>query len=191
MPWLHARFQTGASSFFWWEWVLLGPLLFVITYLEKSRVSYVVAGLLSLTGREVPPDFHSPWLARSLPEYWRRFHFWLWEFYMDYIYIPLSAALLRRFPPMVAGRLALFLTFSLGTTLVHWVHYPAPLLSALVLGVVFGAFTLFHALGVAPLKNRWLGIFLTWVTVFVLYIAAYPIYGFGWGLSEFFEFFRK
>jgi len=188
LPRLEARFEAGLSSFLWWEWVLLGPILFLIAYFEKSRVSYIVAGLLNLTGRAVSPDFRAPWRAKSLPEYWRRFHYWVWEYYIDYIYMPLSAFLRRKLSVRAASLAALFLTFSAGTSLVHWVHYPAPFLMALVLGIIFGLFTLLHSLAEVWLSNPKIGIPVTWVSVFFLYALAYPVYGLGWGWREIIQF---
>lgn len=191
VPWLQAHYQAGISSFRWWECLALGPLLFVVAYFEKSRVSYIVAGLLSLSGRDITPDFRAPWLARSLPDYWRRFHFWVWEYYMDFIYIPLSVRLLGRFSPRAAGLIAMFLTFSVGTSLIHWVHYPAPFSMALLLGCLFGGLTLLHSLAGRHLQSSKLGIPVTWLSVFFLYAAAYPVYGLGWGVPEFLEFLRR
>lgn len=191
LPWLEARYRSGLSSFLWWELVLLGPALFLISYLEKSRVSYVVAGLLSLSGRSITPDFRAPWAARSLPEYWRRFHYWVWEYYIDYVYMPASVALSRRMSPRAAALTALFLTFSIGTSLIHWVHYPAPFGAALALGTLFGALTLLHGLLGARLSESRLAIPITWLSVFFLYALAYPVYGLGWGAAELVAFFRN
>lgn len=191
VPRLEERYRAGLGSFAWWELLALGPTLFVVSYLEKSRVSYVVAGLLSLCGRAVEPDFRSPWAARSLPEYWRRFHYWLWEYYVDYVYMPLSVVLARRLPPRAAALLAVFLTFAVGTSLIHWVHYPAPFGTTLALGTLFGAFTLAHGLAGARLSESPLGRPATWASVFLLYAAAYPVYGLGWGLEELLAFVRR
>ncbi len=191
VPRLQDRYGGGLSSFLWWEWFALGPLLFLLSYLEKSRVSYIVAGLLSLTGRDITPDFRAPWLARSLPDYWRRFHFWLWEYYIDFIYMPLSALLGEHLGPRAAALLALFLTFSVGTSLIHWVHYPAPFSAAFLLGTLFGALTVAHGIGARFLERSRAGVPLTWASVFFLYAVAYPVYGLGWGLSELVVFFTK
>ena len=188
---VQGRFSAGLSSFHWWEIVLLGPFLFLISYLEKSRVTYLVAGHLSLVGYRLEPDFRSPWLARDLLEYWRRFHYWMWEYYVDFVYLPLSTYLARTFGPREASLLALFLTFTVGTSIVHWVHYPAPFVTALVLGLLFGLASLFHGIFSKALqRSRW-GTAFTWLTVFFLYILAYPAYGLGWGVHDFFEFLRR
>lgn len=191
MPYLEARFRAGISSFRWWEWVLVGPFLFAASYLEKARVSYVAAGTLALSGHDVEPDFRSPWLARDLLDYWRRFHYWLWEYYIDLIYMPLATWLGWRMPARAASFLALFLTFTVGTSLIHWVHYPAPFLTALWLGFLFGVASVLHGLLAPHLRNARVGIPVTWLTVFVLYFLAYPAYGLGWGLPEVLAFFRR
>ena len=187
-PLLAEWYAGGLVSFLSWRFPAAGVLLFLIAYLEKSRVSYVAAGFLSLAGWKVEPDFRAPWLAQSLPEYWRRFHFWVWEFYVDIIFGPLSVWLARRVGPAAALRLSLLLTFFLGTTVSHYISYPAPLLVTAGLGLLFGLVTMLHTFGQERLP-RPLGVGLTWISVWFLYLLAYPAFGLGWGWGEWGRFF--
>ncbi|MGZ3712736.1 MAG: hypothetical protein ACXVBE_13310, partial [Bdellovibrionota bacterium] len=191
LPWLGGLYSGGLSTVRWFEWLALGPVLFVISYLDKSQVSYFVAGFLRLSGRNVEPDFRAPWLALNLLDYWRRFHFWLWEYYMDIIYPFFLLPLSRRMRPERALPLALFLAFTMGTGAGHFLSYRSGLIASFVLAAIFGFATLLHCFLQAKLKSRWVGIPFTWLTVFLLYILAYPVIGLGWGLGEFLVFIRS
>ncbi len=115
----------------------------------------------------------------------------MWEYYVDYVYMPVSVALSRRMNPRAAALMALFLTFSVGTSLIHWVHYPAPIWAAAALGTLFGALTLIHGLLGRRLSESRVAIPITWASVFFLYALAYPVYGLGWGVAELAAFFRN
>jgi D-alanyl-lipoteichoic acid acyltransferase DltB (MBOAT superfamily) len=51
-----------------------------------------------LFGIELSPNFQQPYFARSFTEFWNRWHITLSHWLRDYIYFPLSRALLRRNP---------------------------------------------------------------------------------------------
>lgn len=187
-PWIAARFSAPLGAWLWWQFPVVGILLFVLAYLEKSRVSYLAAGFLRLAGHEVEPDFRAPWLSRDLLDFWRRFHYWVLEFYRDCFYGPLSVVLSRRMSTYSALGLSLFVTFVVGTTLSHYVWYPGPFLLCLALGVLFGSATLIHYVARPLLRRAWLGIPFTWGTVLFLYFTAYPIFGLGWDWARLKEF---
>ncbi|MGE3262210.1 MAG: hypothetical protein AB7K68_10565 [Bacteriovoracia bacterium] len=189
LPWLGGLYGGGIKQIFWYEWLSLGPVLFLLAYLDKSQVSYLVAGFLRLSGKNIEPDFRSPWLAFDLLDYWRRFHYWLWEFYMDVLYPILLVPLSRRMRAEFALPLALFFSFSLGTGSGHFLSYRAGLGMSLALGAFFGLATMLHYYLRLPLKSRWIGIPATWLTIFLLYSLAYPVFGLGWGFAEFRQFF--
>jgi hypothetical protein len=87
-----------------------------------------------------------------------------------------------------ALRLALFFTFFLGTTVSHYISYPSPLAITAGLGVLFGLLTLLHTLGLEKLP-RAVGVGVTWISVWFLYLLTYPAFGLGWGFSEWGKFF--
>jgi hypothetical protein len=188
-PWLNGLYSGGLHHVQWFEWVLVGPAVFLIAYLDKSQVSYLTAGMMRLAGKDIEPDFRSPWFAHDLLDYWRRFHYWLWEFYMNVVYPLLLLPLARRLKPQQALPLALFLAFSLGTGMAHFLSYRASLLASLALGAIFGFATVMHYFMRGLFKDARIGIPATWSTVFLLYVLAYPVFGLGWGLAEFSQFF--
>jgi alginate O-acetyltransferase complex protein AlgI len=59
-------------------------------YLWIAGYSDLAIGLGRLGGFRVPENFDSPWLSRSVREFWRRWHISLSTWLRDYVYIPLG-----------------------------------------------------------------------------------------------------
>jgi alginate O-acetyltransferase complex protein AlgI len=90
-------------------------------------------GLALLLGFRFPQNFHSPYQASSIAEFWRRWHMSLSFWLRDYLYIPLGGS---RGSTFVVGR-NLLLTMFLGglwhgaaATFVVWGLYHGVLLAA-------------------------------------------------------------
>jgi D-alanyl-lipoteichoic acid acyltransferase DltB (MBOAT superfamily) len=79
-------------------------------YFDFSGYSDMAIGLARLFGIRLPLNFHSPYKATSIIEFWRRWHMTLSRFLRDYLYIPLGGN--RRGP--VRRYLNLFVTMLLG-----------------------------------------------------------------------------
>lgn len=173
-----------------------GAGAFLLAYVEKSRVSYMSAGFLRLSGYAVVPDFRSPWLARSLLDYWRRFHSWVYDFFVECLYAPLSYGFWKILPERIVIPASIFFTFFLGSSLSHFVSYPGKLSLCFLLAFFFGALTTVHAVVVELALRRpalrrfsWLGVPATWLSVMALYALAYPVFGLAWGPKAWFGFF--
>ncbi|MBI1813993.1 MAG: MBOAT family protein [Deltaproteobacteria bacterium] len=65
-------------------------------YNDFAGYTSLVRGVSLLFGIELSPNFASPYFARSFSEFWTRWHISLSQWLRDYIYLPLSRALLRR-----------------------------------------------------------------------------------------------
>ncbi len=79
-------------------------------YFDFSGYSDMAIGLSRMFGVVLPLNFHSPYKARNIAEFWRRWHMTLSRFLRDYLYIPLGGnrnGNARRY-------LNLFLTMTLG-----------------------------------------------------------------------------
>jgi hypothetical protein len=50
----------------------------------------MAVGLLKMFGIDLPFNFNSPYKARNIIEFWRRWHMTLSRFLRDYLYIPLG-----------------------------------------------------------------------------------------------------
>jgi D-alanyl-lipoteichoic acid acyltransferase DltB (MBOAT superfamily) len=59
-------------------------------YFDFSGYSDMAIGLSRLFGVRLPLNFHSPYKATSIIEFWRRWHMTLSRFLRDYLYVPLG-----------------------------------------------------------------------------------------------------
>ncbi len=73
-----------------------GILLFAIQiYFDFSGYSDMAIGLGKMYGFNYKENFDYPYIAKSVTEFWRRWHISLTSFFRDYVYIPLGGN--RRF----------------------------------------------------------------------------------------------
>jgi len=80
------------------------PLAMVLTalqvYCDFSGGIDIVTGVAEMFGIQLATNFRRPYLAQSVPEYWRRWHITLGAWMRDYVYYPLAL-----WPPLArAGR---------------------------------------------------------------------------------------
>lgn len=61
-------------------------------YFDFSGYSDMAIGIGAFFGLELPENFDYPYLARSVGEYWRRWHISLSSWFRDYVYIPLGGS---------------------------------------------------------------------------------------------------
>jgi D-alanyl-lipoteichoic acid acyltransferase DltB (MBOAT superfamily) len=59
-------------------------------YFDFSGYTDMALGLALMMGIRLPLNFNSPYKARSIIEFWRRWHMTLSRFLRDYVYIPLG-----------------------------------------------------------------------------------------------------
>ncbi|MDA0663782.1 MAG: MBOAT family protein, partial [Proteobacteria bacterium] len=92
-------------------------------YFDFSGYSDMAIGLARIFGIKLPLNFHSPYKATNIIDFWRRWHMTLSRFLRDYLYIPLGgsrAGELRRFANMVIVMLLGGLWHGAGWTFVLW-----------------------------------------------------------------------
>ena len=69
----------------------IGTLAYTMQlYFDFSGYSDMAIGLARLFGIRLPLNFHSPYKATSIVDFWRRWHMTLSRFLRDYLYIPLG-----------------------------------------------------------------------------------------------------
>ena len=61
-------------------------------YLDFSGYTDVARGSAQLLGYRVPNNFHAPYLATSIRDFWHRWHMSLSSWLRDYLYIPLGGS---------------------------------------------------------------------------------------------------
>ena len=59
-------------------------------YLDFSAYSDMAIGMGKMLGLHYPENFNYPYVAKSVTEFWRRWHMSLSSFFRDYVYIPLG-----------------------------------------------------------------------------------------------------
>lgn len=111
-------------------------------YFDFSGYSDMAIGLSRMLGFSAPENFHAPYAATSLGDFWRRWHMSLSGWFRDYLYIPLGGN--RKGKLRTACNK--FLVFTL-CGLWHGAGWPF-----LVWGAWHGCFTALESLGFRPGK---------------------------------------
>lgn len=71
----------------------LGAICFSLQiYFDFSGYSDMAIGLGKMFGFEFDENFNFPYLARSITDFWRRWHISLSQWFRDYVYIPLGGS---------------------------------------------------------------------------------------------------
>jgi D-alanyl-lipoteichoic acid acyltransferase DltB (MBOAT superfamily) len=73
--------------------LILGALLFAFQiYCDFSGYSDIAIGTARLLGINLMQNFATPYFARDIAEFWRRWHISLTTWFRDYVYIPLGGS---------------------------------------------------------------------------------------------------
>jgi alginate O-acetyltransferase complex protein AlgI len=92
-------------------------------YFDFSGYSDMAVGLSLMIGVRLPVNFHSPYKAANIIEFWRRWHMTLSRFLRDYLYYPLGGnrkGPARRYVNLAATMLLGGLWHGAGWTFVAW-----------------------------------------------------------------------
>jgi alginate O-acetyltransferase complex protein AlgI len=74
-----------------WGLAWLGIVCYTLQiYFDFSGYSDMAIGLALLFGFRFPENFNYPYIARSMTEFWRRWHISLSTWFRDYVYVPLG-----------------------------------------------------------------------------------------------------
>ncbi|MDK9707013.1 MAG: MBOAT family protein [Desulforhopalus sp.] len=80
---------AGGDPQFFQAW--LGMLAYTMQlYFDFSGYSDMAVGVSRLMGFHIPVNFHSPYKATSVSDFWQRWHISLSRFLRNYLYIPLG-----------------------------------------------------------------------------------------------------
>ena len=86
-PYVAAGFDHPGTAAAAWTAVLAYALQL---YFDFSGYSDMAIGLARLLGVKMPENFNSPYKARSIADFWTRWHMTLSRFLRDYLYVPLG-----------------------------------------------------------------------------------------------------
>jgi len=81
------RDSGEASVLFYWMYALAFTAQL---YFDFSGYSDMAIGLGRMFGFKFPENFNYPYTARSITDFWRRWHMTLGRWFRDYVYIPLG-----------------------------------------------------------------------------------------------------
>ncbi|MEO8009037.1 MAG: MBOAT family O-acyltransferase, partial [Betaproteobacteria bacterium] len=81
--------KAGHTLDFASAWIAVLAFSFQLYY-DFSGYSDMAVGLARLFGIRFPANFHSPYKAAGIIDFWRRWHITLSRFLRDYLYIPLG-----------------------------------------------------------------------------------------------------
>ena len=87
--WEALRMANAASPTVLGAWLSLIFFAFQI-YFDFSGYSDMAIGLGKLFGFSFPENFRYPYVARSITDFWRRWHITLSSWFREYVYIPLG-----------------------------------------------------------------------------------------------------
>ncbi|MCR5716851.1 MAG: MBOAT family protein [Lachnospiraceae bacterium] len=73
-----------------WYLVVASILFAIQIYCDFAGYSTIAIGAASVMGFTLMENFHQPYLAVSVKEFWRRWHISLTGWFRDYLYIPLG-----------------------------------------------------------------------------------------------------
>ena len=71
--------------------ILLGAVMYTIElYMEFSGTIDIVIGSAEIFGITIPENFRQPFFAKSISEFWQRWHITLGTWFRDYIFYPVT-----------------------------------------------------------------------------------------------------
>ncbi len=86
---LFAQFGAGGADTAVRAWLALLGFTFQI-YFDFSGYTDMAVGLGRIFGFRFPENFRYPYIAKSVSDFWRRWHITLSSFFREYVYIPLG-----------------------------------------------------------------------------------------------------
>ena len=86
--------SNDKSVLFYW---IYGIAVTLQIYFDFSGYSDMAIGLGKMFGFEFLENFNYPYIAKSVTDFWRRWHISLSTFFRDYVYIPLGGNRVSRF----------------------------------------------------------------------------------------------
>ncbi len=68
-------------------------------YFDFSGYTDIAIGSAALLGFRLPPNFNAPYAALHITDFWQRWHMTMSQWFRDYLFLPLSRAMLKRSDP--------------------------------------------------------------------------------------------
>ena len=135
-PYVDQLYAQPAESFVAGDTLLAGWSYGLQLYFDFSGYADMAIGIALLFGIRLPDNFRSPYQARDIQDFWRRWHITLSQFLRDYLYVPLGGSrhgLPRHLVALLATMLLGGLWHGAGWTFLFWGGLHGVCLAALVL----------------------------------------------------------
>lgn len=153
-------FDVPADNTIYTAW--LGIILYALQiYYDFSGYSDMAIGLGKMIGFDLPENFNFPYIARSVKEFWRRWHITLSDWFRDYLYIPLGGNRETEFHTYRNLLIVFFLT-----GLWHGASW-----NFVLWGLFHGFFLVLERLGLGKLLERIPSFFRHFYTLLVVVLA--------------------
>jgi D-alanyl-lipoteichoic acid acyltransferase DltB (MBOAT superfamily) len=85
-----------------WKFIAEFPVVFyfypLYLYLNFAGYCDIVIAASRFFGMKLPENFHRPWLARNVIEFWTRWHITLGTWIRDYLFMPMYKPVVERWP---------------------------------------------------------------------------------------------
>ena len=145
-------------------------------YYDFSGYSDMAIGLAKIFGFEFPENFNFPYIAKSIQEFWQRWHISLSNWLREYLFTPLSLKLRSN------GKLGIVISLIITFTLCGLWHGPS--WTYVLWGLLYGFFLALESIGFSKILKR------LWTPLKHFYVLV--IITIGWVLfrSETFEYAR-
>jgi alginate O-acetyltransferase complex protein AlgI len=115
-------------------------------YADFAGYTNIALGVGKLFGIDGPPNFHAPFAAVNIQEFWRRWHMSLTSWVTDYLFTPLSMSL------RTLGQTGLVLCIMLNMLIIGLWHGLTP--NFLIFGLMQGLFVSVTAITAITLRRR-------------------------------------
>ncbi len=152
-------YNTMGAAEAWW-----GALLYTMQiYFDFSGYSDMAIGLGRMLGFKFPENFHNPYTATSITDFWRRWHITLGSWMRNYLYIPLGGNKTKR-PWLVYVNLLIVFIASGFWHGANW--------SFLFWGLYHGAFIVMEKIFLLKVYNK-LGRYVSIVITFIIVVIGW------------------
>jgi len=165
--WLMNKIVWGMEVFISVKPFFIGDLIFsaldwISLYFLFSGISSIAIGLSLMMGIRIEENFNSPWRARSLPDFWSRWHMSLTSFSRDYVFRPVSIKLSSNLLGAFFAMLFIGIWHGSSISWVLWGFWQG-------IGVLLTVY--FRGKGVFSCLPRWMG----WVFAALWLVATEPM----------------
>jgi alginate O-acetyltransferase complex protein AlgI len=156
----------GVEGF--WEYWLLSAVEWVQLYFVFAGLSSFAVGASRMMGLTIEENFDRPFAARSLLDFWTRWHISLSRWCRDYVFQPVTAALRSPLAGLAAAMLAIGLWHETSAYYVLWGLWQ-------VVGIVLNRVVLVQAERHGLVLPSWLGAILAPVLLLAWLSLARPV----------------